>query len=80
MQAKVRVLNVSTKSGNKEGRAWSFDNITLLDLESFDKLSLRLPDGMIAGIRPYEGKEGVASLGFDAKTEKVTFLGFKAAA
>jgi hypothetical protein len=82
MIAKARLLQVENVKGNAKASGKPFDMEIghFLDLESFDKMRLMLPSSQVEVLRPLHGKDGVLSIGFDARTEKLTFIGFKVAA
>ena len=82
MKAKVKVLKVENKSGlsKKTGNDYDLDFLHVLDLDSVDKFSVMVDKAAAQVLRDSVGKEGVLELGVDAKTEKLTYVGFKAAA
>jgi hypothetical protein len=81
MQAKARLLSVENISGTsrKTGNDYSMDVAHFLDLQTFDKMRLNLPKDDVRDVRAQIGKDGVLDVGFDPRTEKITFVGFKTA-
>jgi len=82
MKAKVKVLKVENKTGKARvsGNDYDLDFVHVLDLDSVDKFSVMVSKDDSKLLRDYVGKEGVLELGVDAKSEKLTYVGFKVAA
>jgi hypothetical protein len=82
MQARVKVLKVENKTGQKKDGSGPFDIdlLHVLDVDTVDKFQVFVDKEDAAFMRPFVGKEGVATLGVNAKTDKLNFVTFKAAA
>jgi hypothetical protein len=81
MKAKARIVNVDHISGTgKTGKPYDMHIGSFLDLDTYDKIRLSVPDAQVENIKACVGKDGMLDVGFDARTEKLSFVGFKAAA
>lgn len=81
-KARVKVISCENISGTSKssGRPYSMNVVQVLDLDTFDKFKVNVPDGSAREVSAAVGKEAVLEYGQDAKTDKPYFVSFKAAA
>lgn len=84
MQARVKILKKENVSGtsNKSGspKDYNMDFAHFLDVDNFDKFRLYVSKEELAVIDANMGKTGVLDVSVNPKTDKLEFVGFKAAA
>ena len=82
MKARVKLLKTENISGtsSKTGNGYDLDFAHVLDLDNFDKFRVMVSKDDARTLSAHAGKEGVLELGVDAKTDKLTYAGFKVAA
>lgn len=81
-KARVKVLNVENISGTSKanGRPYNMNVAHVLDLDTFDKMRLTIPETSNREVSNATGKEGLLDFGVDPKNDKPYFVGFKVAA